>query len=222
MTGGWVTGRQVTGRQVTGGRVTGGRVTGGQVTGRWVAERHTLMTLRMTKIFFSFYFTRDYYRAYQVMQSWLKQPNANATPFISSQEIERMGRDGLTAIYQWIEAEVQSSDITVVLIGQETAGRHFVEYEIAQAQKIQQPIFGVHIHQIKDAEGNGDRSGQNPLLPIFKTYDWIEDDGTQHLRHWVDEAIATVDTQYAQLAPLYKALVDRTAALRHQVLSPPD
>ncbi len=156
-----------------------------------------------TRVFFSFYYSRDRHRTRQVMDRWLAEPGAEATPFIARGELERMIHEGLPAIYRWVEEEVAQADVCVALIGADTAGRHFVEYEVAQAIRQGKPLLGVTIHGVPDHEGRVDPPGRNPLFPIFPVYDWVEDDGPGHLPRWIEEARREQAGSVATFAPLF-------------------
>jgi hypothetical protein len=49
------------------------------------------------------------------------------------------------------------------LIGEDTANRPWVQYEIKQAWKKGMPILGVYIHNLKCPRGKTSRKGKNPF-----------------------------------------------------------
>jgi hypothetical protein len=53
----------------------------------------------------------------------------------------------------WIDDQLQSTSVTVVLIGQETASRKYVNYEIEQSHSRGNGLLGVRIHNMKDPLG---------------------------------------------------------------------
>jgi hypothetical protein len=54
----------------------------------------------------------------------------------------------------------------VVLIGNQTAGRRWVRYEITEAWNNRKPIIGVRIHGLADRNGHTDRPGADPFAGI--------------------------------------------------------
>ena len=120
------------------------------------------------RVFFSFYYTADHVRARRVMQDFIGHPDTDATGLIPAEELADMAQAGLPAIYAWIEREVSAADAIVVLIGAQTRGRHFVEYELACAQRLQKPLIGVAVNALEDADGRAAGPGDSPLFPVVK------------------------------------------------------
>lgn len=94
----------------------------------------------------------------------------------------------------------------VVLIGKNTAGRKWVDYEIKKAWGDGKGVFGVHIHGLQDSGGNQTTKGANPFLgfkagdtpltayakcydPPFVTSKYVYDNIKENLSEWVEEAI---------------------------------
>jgi hypothetical protein len=96
----------------------------------------------------------------------------------------------------------------VVLIGNGTANRKWVNYEIDQAWKQGKGVVGVHIYELKNLQGEKAIKGTNPLdyvaLPsgravstLARTYDPPQIDSKEVYAHikanlpsWIEEAIA--------------------------------
>jgi hypothetical protein len=51
----------------------------------------------------------------------------------------------------------------VVLIGENTAGRKWINYEIKKAIELDKGIVGIYIHNLKDIFGNQNNQGRNPF-----------------------------------------------------------
>lgn len=149
------------------------------------------------KVFYSFHYERDAWRAAQVR-------NCNAIAdedeygVIDGVEWEQIKRGGDEAIKRWIKEQLNYTSITAVLIGTETADRDWVRYEIEESWKRGNGIVGIRIHSVKNNEGETDPAGANPLDEIMfedgsplssvcKTYDW-SDDGRENITAWVEEA----------------------------------
>lgn len=150
------------------------------------------------KIFFSFHFQRDAWRAGQVRNSNLLA-NEDEYGVIDSVEWEKVEREGDAAIKRWIDDQLKYTSVTVVLIGAETAERDWIDYEIRKSWDRGNALLGLRIHNVKDQKSNTDHPGPNPLDKIclvdgtalssmFKTYDWVSDDGRSNLGQWVETA----------------------------------
>lgn len=157
------------------------------------------------KIFFSFHYERDAWRAGQVRNSDLL-PNEDEHGFVDAAAWEEIKRKGDAAIQNWIKEQLSGTSVTVVLIGAETSQRPWVDYEIRESWKSGNAIIGLRIHNVKDQYGKTDAVGSNPLDQIYladgqplssvcKTYDWVLNDGRNNLGSWADEA-AQARAQY--------------------------
>lgn len=150
------------------------------------------------KIFFSFHYERDAWRAGQVRNSDLI-PNEDEHGFIDAAAWEEIKRQGDAAIEAWINKQLEGTSVTVVLIGAETAQRPWVNYEIRRSWERGNAIVGLNIHNVKDQESKTDTMGTNPLdnvslindqplSSVCKTYDWVNNDGRNNLGTWADNA----------------------------------
>jgi hypothetical protein len=157
------------------------------------------------KIFFSFHYERDAWRAGQVRNSNVVA-DEDEYGFIDAVDWESIKKKGNAAIERWIEEQLKNTSVTVVLIGAETASREWVQHEILKSWSRGNGIVGLRIHNIKDQDQKTDIPGHNPLddfkLPdgtvlssVCKTYDWVIDDGRKKLGAWADEA-ANIRAKY--------------------------
>ena len=144
------------------------------------------------RVFFSFHYERDVWRAGQVRNSWVTQPNREFAGFWDAASWEQVKKKGAEAIRRWIREQMKGTSVTVVLIGAETSTRPYVQYEINHSWDMQNGLIGVYIHNKKDAKGNKDRKGEDPFVTLgykgIKTYDWVHDDGYKRLGEWVESA----------------------------------
>jgi hypothetical protein len=158
------------------------------------------------KVFFSFHYDRDIWRVSQVRNSWVTQGTANThAGWLDHAEWETVKRGGDTAIKRWIDNNLQGSSVTVVCIGQQTALRPWVQYEIQRSHEKGNGIIGITIHNLADRSGRTDSYGPNPfdkvnisgaslLLPtkklssIIPIYDWKLNNGYANLGNWVEQA----------------------------------
>jgi hypothetical protein len=152
------------------------------------------------KVFFSFHYERDAWRAGQVR-------NCNVVPserqieevgFIDAVDWESIKKQGKEAIKRWIDKQLIGTTVTAVLIGAETATREWVQHEILTSWNRGNGIVGIWIHNVKDTKGT-DVQGSNPfddfklpdgtlLSAVCKTYDWVLNEGRQNIGTWADEA----------------------------------
>lgn len=118
---------------------------------------------------------------------------------IDMAEWEKIEREGDAAIERWINEQLKSTSVTIVLIGAQTAERDWVDYEIRQSWERGNGIVGVRIHGVKNQDSETDAMGPNPfdnilftdgtpLSSVCKTYDWVADDGRKNLGTWAEEA----------------------------------
>ena len=162
------------------------------------SQKEVKMARRM---FFSFHYERDIWRAGQVRNSWVTQ-DREAAGFWDAASWEEIKKKGQEAIKRWIDKQLEGTSVTVVLIGAETNNRKYVDYEIEQSRKRSKGLLGVYIHNLKDRSGDRDTKGKNPFdywyttvngqekyySSIYSTYDWVNDDGYDNLGDWVEKA----------------------------------
>jgi MTH538 TIR-like domain (DUF1863) len=150
------------------------------------------------KVFFSFHFQRDAWRAGQVRNSGMLA-NEDEYGVIDSVEWEEIERAGDEAIRRWIDGQLKYTSVTVVLIGAETAERDWVDYEIRKSWERGNALVGLRVHNVKDQHSKTDTAGPNPLDHILladgtplstvcNTFDWVTDDGRSNLDQWVEDA----------------------------------
>jgi hypothetical protein len=118
-------------------------------------------------VFFSFHYKRDVSRVQLVR-------NINALegqPLLNPQDWEEVQRKGDRAVETWIHDQMAYKRAVIVLIGQETASRPWVIYEINKAWSDKKPLLGIQIHGLSSF-GSIDRPGPNPFnekagIPVF-------------------------------------------------------
>ena len=125
-----------------------------------------------------------------------------AVGFFDAADREEIKRATDERIRNWIDEQLQNTTVTAILIGNETAEREWVQYEIKKSIKRGNGIVGIKIHSLKDKEGSSDFSGTNSLnefvvedgdevtrlSDVFQTYDWNRDNGRENIGEWVEEA----------------------------------
>ncbi|MBR3888652.1 MAG: TIR domain-containing protein [Clostridia bacterium] len=154
----------------------------------------------MKNVFFSFHYANDVNRANVVRNSWVI-PGNKAAGFIDKADFEKIKLGGDPAIYNWIDEQLKGTSVTVVLIGEETASRKFVRYELQESYKRGNKIIGVYIHKIKDMRtgltsnkgsicfgilGKDCRGEDVYFSQIANVYDWVQDDGYNNFGYWLE------------------------------------
>lgn len=154
------------------------------------------------RAFYSFHYKPDCSRAAQVRNMGLIEGNRSA----SDNEWEAVKRGGDPAIERWIDDQMYGKSCAVVLIGANTAGRKWINYEIKKAWDDGKGLLGIYIHSLKDFHGNQSFKGANPfaefsvggtsLASMVKAYDppyWDSKQAYEYiarnLADWFDEAV---------------------------------
>lgn len=156
------------------------------------------------KTFFSFHYTPDCVRASQVRNMGVIEGN----PPASDNDWETITKGGETAIQRWIDGQLSGRTCTVVLIGENTAGRKWIDYEIQKSWNDRKGLLGIHIHKLKNFSGQQSLKGNNPfatfkmdrdnsfLSNIVKTYDppYLDSKDaykyiSENMEKWIEEAI---------------------------------
>ncbi len=142
------------------------------------------------RVFFSFHYERDIWRASQVRKSWVTKPDRESAGFWDAASWEEVKKKGEDAVKRWIRDQLDGTSVTAVLIGTETASRPYVQYEIDQSWAKNNGLFGIYVHNMKDANSKVDVKGSDPFARYqnIKTYDWVNDNGYQNLGDWVEAA----------------------------------
>lgn len=101
-------------------------------------------------VFFSFYYRDDIRRVVQVRNAW-EFCSGNGTQRIYDRGVwEKVKAGGPDAVRRTIEEGLKGTSVTVVLIGEHTASRPWVQYEIRRTIEQGKGLVGVRIHNLKD------------------------------------------------------------------------
>ncbi len=115
----------------------------------------------MTKrqVFFSFHFDNDSWRAAQVKN----MGKVSDSSTFSANEWEEVREKSDSKIKQWIDEQMAKRSCLIVLIGEKTANRKWINYEIKKAYELDKGIVGIYINKLKNASGEQDSEGDNPF-----------------------------------------------------------
>ena len=131
------------------------------------------------RVFYSFHFRTDAWRAAQVRYMNLTEHDAP----LSNNDWEQVRRGGEAAIQKWIDRQMHGKSCVIVLIGEDTASRPWVRYEIEKAWTDGKGVVGIYIHNLRNREGLQARKGDNPLRNLRLG------------RHRLSEIVPTYDPQ---------------------------
>lgn len=154
------------------------------------------------KVFFSFHYEEDSWRSAIVRNSWVTKPDRQSAGYIDAAKWEEIKEEGEDAIKEWIDEQMNGTSVTAVLIGTETSDREWVQYEVKKSHELGKGILAIHIHDLKNSDGETCAKGDcdfgqigtdddgNPIYfsQEYMAYDWINDKGYEHLGDWVENA----------------------------------
>jgi hypothetical protein len=154
------------------------------------------------RIFTSFHYIPDNWRASQIRSIGKIEGSSVAT----TNKWEEVTNGGDKAIENWINENMTGKSCVVVFVGHKTAGRKWIKYEIEKAWKDGRGLFGIYVHNLKDANGDQTDKGKNPfdeysigtekLSSIIKCYDPpytlstnVYNHIAENIEDWIDKAI---------------------------------
>ncbi len=152
------------------------------------------------QIFYSFHYDNDVMRVQQIRNIGALEGN---TP-VSANDWEEVKRKGKTGIEKWIDDNMNMRSCVVVLVGEETAQREWVKYEIKKAWADGKGLLGIYIHNIKCPRNGKGTKGSNPfdqftfndgskLSSVVDCYNPDSSDAyndiKDNLESWIEDAI---------------------------------
>ncbi len=120
------------------------------------------------RVFFSFYYKADCTRAAKIRNIGVLEGNEPA----SDNEWESIWKGGDPAIEAWIDGQMKGRTCTVVLIGSETAGRRWINYEIKKSWRNGKGLLGIYVHNVPDLPNlQTSYKGANPFDKFILSQD---------------------------------------------------
>ena len=110
-------------------------------------------------VFYSFHYKPDVMRVAQVRNIGRLEANRPVT----DNDWEKITADGDTAIERWIAQQMVGRSCTVVLVGENTANRKWINYEIVKSWNNGMGLVGINIHGLKNTDGHIANKGANPF-----------------------------------------------------------
>ena len=154
------------------------------------------------RVFFSFHYKPDNWRASQVRNIGKVEGNSPTT----DNDWETITKGGDAAIKRWIDGQMSGRSCVVVLVGAKTAGRKWVKYEIEKAWADKKGLLGIYVNKLKDVKGNTSDKGRNPFsdftvdgepltkfvscyTPAGTSSTAAYDDISDNIESWIEDAI---------------------------------
>ena len=126
------------------------------------------------RVFFSFHYQRDVFRANQVRMSNIVDGRA-AAGFEDASLWEKARTEGDAAVKSLIDKALVGTTVTAVLIGPETFSRKYIDYEIRKSLDQQNGLLGIRIHMLQDHRRQTCLPGRVPDALVATgapVYDW--------------------------------------------------
>jgi hypothetical protein len=158
------------------------------------------------RVFYSFHYIPDAWRVSQVRNIGTVEDNKPA----SDNDWESIKKGGDAEIKKWISGQMSGRSCTIVMIGENTANRKWINFEIDKAWTDGKGVLGIHIHKLKNSSSNQSSKGLNPfdyctipgtatkLSTKIKVYDPPGTDSKAAYEHiaanieaWIDAAVAS-------------------------------
>ncbi len=109
--------------------------------------------------FYSFHYNGDNKRAAQVRNIGMIAGERHC----HDNDWESVRNHDEGTIEKWIKGQLEGKSTTIVLIGSETAGRKWINYEIVESWNKGMALLGIYVHNITDWEGRRAVKGNNPF-----------------------------------------------------------
>lgn len=148
------------------------------------------------QVFFSFHYKPDNWRVSQVRNIGVIEGNKAA----SDNKWEEVVGGGDKAIEKWIDENMNYRSCVIVLVGSKTAGRKWIDYEINKAWADGKGIVGIHIHHLKNNDGDQTTKGKNP----FSKFSIGEGDDKEDF----DDVVKCYDPPYSTSKNVYAHIED--------------
>ena len=117
------------------------------------------MAIIKRQVFYSFHYKPDAWRSAQVRNIGAIEGNKPAP----DNDWETIANAGEDAIKRWIKNQMNYRSCTVVLVGEDTANRKWINYEIIESWKAGMGVVGIYIHGLKNSDGYISNQGKNPF-----------------------------------------------------------
>lgn len=119
------------------------------------------------RVYFAFHYQDVIdFRVNVVRNHWLTKPDRDAAGFFDASLWEEAKKKGDIGLKRLINAGLEGTSTTCILIGSQTTTRRWVRYEILKSFKRGNAILAVHINSITGKDRRTKALGPNPLLDV--------------------------------------------------------
>jgi hypothetical protein len=157
------------------------------------------------KVFFSFHYKPDCWRASQVRNVGTIEGNQA----ISDNDWEEVTKGGDQAIKDWIAGQMSGKSCAVVLIGSNTAGRKWITYEITEAWNARKGVVGIYVHNLQDANQKQSAKGGNPFTSVTMNREQAK----------MSTIVKAYDPPYLLSTDVYKYISDNIEAFVEEAIT---
>ena len=103
------------------------------------------------RVFFCFDYQRDYARALQMREA-LGYPDDDVHGFFAATEVAELDRLGDVGLRGMVRDHIRHTDVTVILIGTQTAKVRWIQYAIERSVKRHNAFTGLFVHTVPDEQ----------------------------------------------------------------------
>lgn len=111
------------------------------------------------QVFFSFHYDNDNWRASKIRN----MGKVDQSSTFSDNSWEEVKEKTDQKIKEWIDSQIAKRSCVIVLIGEKTADRKWINYEIKKAYELNKGIVGIYIHKLKNKDQEQGNRGYNPF-----------------------------------------------------------
>jgi hypothetical protein len=155
------------------------------------------------KVFFTFHYEQELWRARIIRQAWIDQ-GGQALGFWDEAAWQRARSSERHLAL--IDQAVHDAEVTAVLITRGTSDQGYIQYAVCKSHQTGKGLLAIYMHNIPDAQGTKALIGDTHFGEIerdangnrvffwqrYPTYRWVIEDGPQNLRPWIDHADAAL------------------------------
>jgi SIR2-like domain/Sir2- and TIR-associating SLOG family/MTH538 TIR-like domain (DUF1863) len=118
---------------------------------------------QVRRTFFCFHYEFDVSRAHVVRNSWVTKEEREDAGFFDASVFESKKRAGEEILKRFLNEALDGTSVTVALIGNQTAFRPWVRYELVRSFQRGNGLLGIYIHNIKNFDQQYAVKGPNPF-----------------------------------------------------------
>ena len=120
------------------------------------------MTTKKRQVFYSFHYKEDVWRTSQIRNIGVVEGDQT----VLDNGWEKVREKSNPYIKNWIDNQMKYRSCTIVLVGEKTAGRKWINYEIEESWRQGMGVVGIYIHGLKDYFRKTASKGKNPFSDI--------------------------------------------------------